>query len=75
MTLKLADLGLPADILSDARRWMSDMMMSEDVFLDYMIETYGPDEDKPMDDRDRARQAVGYGVERLRDVEAEADVD
>lgn len=73
--MTLDELGLPPDVLADAKRWMDDMMMSEDEFLDYMMETYGPSEDKLMDDRERARQAVGWGVERLRDVEAKADPD
>jgi len=71
--MTLAELGLPADILADAERWMSDMEMSEDVSLDYMVETYGPSEEEDLDDRERARQAVGYGVELLRNMEVEAD--
>jgi len=47
--------------------------MSEDVSLDYMVETYGPSEEEDLDDRERARQAVGYGVELLRNMEVEAD--
>jgi hypothetical protein len=72
--MTLAELDLPPDILADAKRWMGDMEMSENVFLDYLVEAHGP-EDEGQGDYKLYRTAVLWGVEALRDVEGQAEPD
>ena len=70
--MKLADLDLAPGILADAMRWMGEMEMSEDEFLDHARENHGP-EDEGQRDYEIYRASVIRGVEALLDVEAQAD--